>query len=137
MGLGHFLNHRVSIVRQVATGALDDYGQPVVAVTTLASDVPVGLQPKSVSEQARVSQAGAAIGKWTVFMRPRDVTEADAIVHDASACPLAAGRDLNDGRFEITGVRMEAGVAHHLAIDATFIETAESPVEPEVVADGS
>lgn len=124
MGIGRFLNHRVSIVRQVATleddePVLDDYGQPVRVASTIATNVPAGIQPKGSREVADISQAGVVPSTHTIYLLPRDISTADAIVHDASACPMTT--DLPDGTYNVTGLRDEVGAAHHIRIDAQLI----------------
>jgi hypothetical protein len=141
MSIGRFLNHRVSIVRQVAVldhgqPVLSDYGQPVVQRTAIATGVPAGLQPKRTREVALASQAGAAIGDWTIFMYPRDVTEADSILHVAATCLVPAGQDLSDTEWELTGVHNAAGVGHHLEIDGRVIATGSPPIELEPAGSG-
>lgn len=121
MGIERFLNHRVSIVRDVAVLAmgeptLDDYGQPVRTSTTLASNVPAGIQPKSTAELAAISQAGVALSTHTIYLLPRDVTTADQIVHDATACPVTV--DLPTATFQVRGVPDAVGAGHHLEVDA-------------------
>jgi hypothetical protein len=121
MGIERFLNHRVSIVRQVAVldegdPTYDDYGQPVRSASTIASGVPAGIQPKAAVELAAISQAGAAKATHTIYLLPRDVSAADQVVHDPDACPLTV--DLPAGTYQLTGVPDAAGAGHHLELDA-------------------
>jgi hypothetical protein len=90
----------------------DEYGQPVVAYTTLAT-FRGRLTPKSVREVAQLSQAGAVVGDWTLYTRPRDLREADRIRLDP-----------DDGRrFEIVGIRsINARGPHHLEADLRLVE---------------
>jgi hypothetical protein len=121
MGIERFLNHRVSIVRQVAVldagqPTYDDYGQPVRTASTLASNVAAGIQPKAAVELAAISQAGAAKATHTIYLLPRDVTTADQVVHDAGTCPVLV--DLPTTTYQVTGVPDAAGAGHHLELDA-------------------
>jgi len=124
-----FLNHRVSIARRVVTldegeVVLDDYGQPTTTETTLASTVAAGIQPKSARELAAISQAGVASSSHNIYMLPRDITTADAIVHDASECPVRT--DLPDLTFQVVAVPDAAGAGHHLEIDAQIVGSQQS-----------
>lgn len=125
MPIGSRLTHTVDIVRATATGTLDDYGQPVESEAVLAS-VKAAIQPRTQREMETVSQAGAAVTTHAIYLLPTDLTTADYISHDASACPLSA--DLPDGRFEIIGIANAAGLGHHLEVDARLIA---SPQEAE------
>lgn len=122
MSIGRFLNHRVSIVRTEAVlgdddqPTYDDYGQPVFANDTLASDIPAGIQPKSIRELAAISQAGTIDATHTIYMLPRDISTADSIVHASGACPMPV--DLPDLTFQIAAVPDAAGAGHHLEIQA-------------------
>lgn len=125
MGLGRFLVHRVSVVRRGTTlddaddPVLDEYGQPVTTERTIASGVPVSIQPKSARELADFTQAGAGVSTHTIYLYPRDLTTADVLVHDPDTCP--ARTDLSDGRYEITSVPDAAGAGRHLEVDARLV----------------
>lgn len=130
MGFDRFLNHRVSIVREVVTldgsgnPTLDSYGQPVVSAVTLASSVAAGIQPKSARERAALNQAGVAASDHTIFLRPRDVSTADTIVHDADTCPLTT--DLPTSTYQVVGLPDAAGAGHHLEVAATLVGATQS-----------
>lgn len=119
------LLHTLTIERP-AEGADDAYGQPVPTFGTYATVK--GLpQPKTIREMALVSQGGAVVGDWTVFLEMIAMRESDRIVHDPITCPMPGVRDLPYGTFQPTGVRIAAGVGHHLEVDATL--TAPIPAE--------
>jgi head-tail adaptor len=107
MGIESRYIHTLVIERATA-GAPDDYGQPVQAWATLATVAGLVL-PKSAREVALTSQGGAVVADHTIFMAPRDVTEADRV----KLSP-------DDGRiFELTGVRNF--IEHHLECDAKVV----------------
>jgi len=114
------LDHTVAIHRDRATTSDDDYGQPVTALE-VGELFPAAIQPKGVREVALISQAGAPIGDYTIYCRPRLVVAADAIVHATALCPKPDAEDLPTVRFEVTGVRNAAGRGHHLEIDARLV----------------
>lgn len=121
------LIHRLQVVRKVATldedgqAVLDEYGQPIRSDSSYTTQ---GLpQPKNVREVLRVSEAGVAIGTWTIFLLPVVISEADSIRHVAADCPVAAGADLPDMRWNVTGARDSAGLGHHLEVDARLVGT--------------
>jgi hypothetical protein len=113
------LIHTLSVVRQSDTGDVDDYNQPVTEPTTRSvSGLP---QPKRIREVTRIHESGAVIGSWTIFMSPTDLVEGDTINHVAVSCPVPAGVDLPDLRWNITGIRNAAGLGHHLEVDASVV----------------
>lgn len=120
MSFASLLDHRVYISRDVSTGADDEWGQPTTVVE-VSGPFAASIQPKRVREVALVSSAGANIGEYTIFMQPRRVSAADAIIHDESACGKPGASDYPDLRFEVTGVRNAAGRGHHLEVDARLI----------------
>lgn len=120
MPIGDRLTHIVHLVRDVDAGSDDEYGQPVT-VEEVGEDFRAAIQPKTAREIALISQAGAAIGDWTIFLLPRVVTPADKVIHESSACPVREGADLPDATFELTGVRNAAGLGHHLELDARLV----------------
>ena len=82
---------------------LDDYGQPVMGATTVAT-VRGLIQPRSAKEIALTSQAGAVIGTHVGYMRPlAGLTTADWIEHDGV-------------RFDILSMPDAAGLGHHLEL---------------------
>jgi head-tail adaptor len=132
MGIGRFLNHRVTINRAVVTFdgpdvVLDDHGQPVVTDTVIAT-VAAGIQPKSARELAQLNQAGVASSTHSIYLLPTDVSTADRIVHVASACPLTV--DLPDGTYQVIGVPDAAGAGHHLELDAQLVGATQSALAP-------
>jgi hypothetical protein len=137
MSFSSLLDHRVSIVRQVSVLALgeptyDVYNQPVTTPET-TTDIPAAIQPIGVRnasrEVAAVSNAGVAIADYTIFMHTRDISTADAVVHDPAECPKADGADLPAARFSLVGVRNPTGRGHHLSLDAKLIDTPLSGAE--------
>ena len=113
------LIHTLSVVRQVDTDDLDDYGQPITSSTTrTVTGLP---QPKRIREVAAIHQAGAPVGSWTIFVSMDDVLEADAVDHLIATCPVPDANDLPDMHWEITGVRNAAGLGHHLEVDASVV----------------
>lgn len=122
MSLQSLLTHTVTIQRFSSSGNPandDEYGQPVRTPSTLAT-VKAAIQPKSDREIALTTQAGAALSDYRIYLMPRDITTADAIVHDARDCPMRP--DLPDARFELVGVPDAAGLGHHLEVDAKLVE---------------
>jgi hypothetical protein len=116
------LIHTLSVVSEVDTGDLDDYGQPITSTLTRSvSGLP---QPKRIREVTRIHESGAVIGSWTVFLAMDTVTEADIITHTKVTCPVPDANDLPDTRWNITGVRNAAGIGHHLEVDASVVEGA-------------
>jgi len=103
------LRHTLVIKRATAGGTVDDYGQPVVAETTVAS-VKGLVQPRSAREVALASQAGAAIGTYVGYMRPlagltaRDWIEVDGV------------------RYDVLGVSDAAGIGHHLELNLRKVD---------------
>ncbi|HEY5275075.1 MAG TPA: head-tail adaptor protein [Coriobacteriia bacterium] len=97
------LIHQLVVMRMAATGSTDDYGQPIMAATTVAT-VPGLIQPRSAREVALASQAGAAIGTHVGYMRPlAGLTTRDWIEHDGQ-------------RYDIVSVPDAAGLGHHLEL---------------------
>ena len=97
------LIHSLTVRRNVPTGAVDDYGQPVMAATTFAT-VRGLIQPRSAREVALASQAGAAIGSHVGYIRPlAGLTTADWIEHGGQ-------------RYDIVSVPDAAGLGHHLEL---------------------
>lgn len=128
MSIGRMLNHRVSIVRRTGS-TLDDYGQPITTEGVIASDVAAGIQSKRIREVVLVSQQGAVVGDWTIFMGNRDITEGDTIRHTAALCPNPGGADLADADWNVTGVRPDPSGRHHLEIDARLVRTDVAIIE--------
>lgn len=108
MSFDSLLNQTL-VIERTAAGSLDDYGQPSMTWAPLLT-VPGLVRPKTVKEMALVSQEGAAIGDWTIYLEMADISEKDRV----RLSP-------DDGRiFEVTGVR-PAYNNHHLELDAMAI----------------
>lgn len=120
MSFSDRLIHTLSVVTNVETGDLDDYGQPVMStVTRTVTGLP---QPKRIREVTAIHESGATVGLWTIFMEyPDPVTEADTINHLIATCPVDDERDLPDLRWNVTGSRNPAGLGHHLEVDASVV----------------
>lgn len=119
MAIGDRLRHTLTIQR-ATDGELDEDRQPVRTWADLAT-VRGHVSPKSVREVALLTDAGAVIADHTAFLLPTDVREADRILHDASACPVAPV-DYPDSTYHVRGVRDGAGVGHHLEVDVSRVE---------------
>jgi len=97
------LIHSLVVRRNVPTGAVDDYGQPVTAETTVATVAGL-VQPRSAREVTLASQAGAAIGTHVGYLRPlAGLTTHDWIEHDGQ-------------RYDVVSVADAAGLNHHLEL---------------------
>lgn len=120
MSFAALLTHRVAIVSARETGAEDEYGRPVTIPHTVV-DVAAAIQPKTAREMAAISEAGAALGDWTIYTLPRAINAGEHIVHDSSDCPVPESADIPDARFELVGVRNAAGLGHHLELDAKLV----------------
>ncbi len=104
------LIHALIIERSTA-GVVDDYNQPSQAWTTVAT-VKGLVQPKDMDEVAQLNEAGAVISDHRIYLLPTDVKGADRIRFDP-----------DDGRrYQIVGVRDEAGIGHHLRVDARMVQ---------------
>jgi head-tail adaptor len=103
------LRHPLAIERATA-GAVDDYNQPSVSWSVLAS-VRGLVQPKSAREIVQQNDAGAVASTHTIYLPRTDVTAADRIRFDP-----------DDGRlFELDAVNDAAGQGHHLEVDARLV----------------
>jgi head-tail adaptor len=108
--------HRL-LIQRATSGAEDSYGQPSRTWSTLAT-VDGLVAVKSAREVALLSQGGAEVSDFTIFVLPTDVTAADRV----RLVPF-------DGRvFEITGIRDPAPTGHHLELDARAISPAAETV---------
>lgn len=124
MSIERFLTHRVSVVRRVAVlvddeVAVDEYNQPIVAESAIATGVAVSIQPRSAKELALLSQAGPVVSDVRIYLRPRDLSTADVLVHTAATCPVRT--DLPDARYEVTAVPDAAGAGHHTEVAARHV----------------
>lgn len=105
------------VVERPSLSTDDEYGQPARTYSTYA-EIKGLPQPKTIREVALLSQGGAVVGEWTVFLAMIALKESDRIVHDPLICPMPGVRDLPYGTFEPTGIRQAAGIGHHLEVDA-------------------
>lgn len=121
MSFASMLDHTIHVVRRAETGE-DDYGQ-AVTVDEVSGPFSAAIQPKSARDVALISQAGAAIGLYTIYCQPRLMDTSAAIVHDTDQCPKPDDRDFPNQRFQITGIRQQTGRGHHLAIDAKLVSS--------------
>ena len=95
--------HTLVVKRNAATGATDEYGQPVVAETTVAT-VKGLIQPRRAREVALASQAGVVLGTHVAYLRPLAwLTTADWIERDGI-------------RYDIVSMPDAAGLGHHLEL---------------------
>ena len=119
MSVSDRMIHRLSVER-AASGAEDDYGQPAQTWSSVGS-TPAYVVEKSAREVALLSQGGAVIGTLTIGMPiGTDVTEADRLHHDPTACSVAVN-DLADVLYELTAVRDASGAGIFLRCDAEEI----------------
>lgn len=106
MSFDDLLIHTLMIKRLAATGALDEYNQPVMAETTFAT-VNGLIQPRSSREVALNSQAGAVIGTHVGFVWPLAGLGTDCWVEAAEMPGI---------RYDVLSVPDAAGQAHHLEL---------------------
>ena len=103
------LRHQLVVKRMVATGTLDDYGQPVAVEATIAT-VPGLVQPRRAREVALASQAGAVIGEHVGYVR--------AIAGLDTDCWLEVG----GVRYDLLSMPDAGGVGHHLELDLRRVD---------------
>lgn len=115
MSFADRLIHRLTIVRETDTGAVDDYGQPIRTPADLAT-VRGLVQPKAIREVELTNNAGVVVGDHTIYLLPTDITAADRVKFADPA---------DTRRYEVTGVRDAAGIGHHLEVDARLIGSEE------------
>lgn len=102
--LAHDSGDQVREVDDAGTTTLDDYGQPVMAPTTVATVAGL-IQPRKATEVALASQAGAVIGGHVGYLRPlAGLTTADWIEYGGV-------------RYDILSMPDAAGLGHHLELD--------------------
>ena len=100
MSIGSRYLHTLTVKRNVATGALDDYGQPVTAETTVAT-VRGLVQPRRAREVALASQAGVVLGEHAGYIDPMpSLTTADWL-------------ELDGVRYDVLAIYDAGGVGHH------------------------
>ncbi len=93
-------------VREVSgtgSAATDEYGQPVVAETTVAT-VPGLVQPRRAREVELASQAGAVVADYVAYCDP--------LATITTACWVEVG----GGRYDVVSVADAAGLNHHLEL---------------------
>ncbi len=95
--------HTLVVHRNGATGAVDDYGQPVVAESTVAT-VPGLVQPRKAREVELASQAGAVVADYVAYIDP--------------LAGLLTGDWVEVGgvRYDILSIADAGGVGHHLEL---------------------
>lgn len=112
------LKHTVTI-RRATQGALDDYGQPTLTWSDLAT-VKALIQPRNQrlgggqTEELTTHGGGTSITDHNIFMRSTDLTTADEIV------ATDAGSYTGD-TFEVLLVRDAGGQGHHLEVSVRHI----------------
>lgn len=98
--LAHDAGDPVREVTGAGTATLDDYGQPVMAETTV--DTVAGLiQPRSAHEVELANQAGAVVGEHVGYIRPLATLGTD--------CWIETGGE----RYDVLSIADEAGLGHH------------------------
>lgn len=109
MSIGDRYRHTLSVRRAVASGATDDYGQPVTAETVVAS-VPGLVQPRKGREVTYTTQAGPAIADFYGYCDPLASLDTD--------CWLVV-----DGvRYDVLHVADSAGLGHHYELDLRRVD---------------
>jgi hypothetical protein len=103
LNLPHDSGDQVRELDDAGGPVLDDYGQPVMAVTTVATVAGL-IQPRSAREVAQAGEAGAAVGEHVGYLRPlAGLTTRDWI-------------EVAGARYDITSVSDAAGLGHHLEL---------------------
>jgi hypothetical protein len=103
LGTAHDGGDQVREVDGAGTATVDDYGQPVMAETTIATVAGL-VQPRRAREVELASQAGAAIGEHVGYLRPlAGLTTADWI-------------EVSGVRYDIVSMPDAAGLGHHLEL---------------------
>ena len=97
------------VIERASSGAVDDRGVPAQTWSTLAT-VAGRVEPKTVEEMTQHSQDGPVTSTHTIYMVPRDITEADRITY--------AG-----GTYQLDGIVDADGLGIVYAIDAHLVET--------------
>jgi hypothetical protein len=86
----------------------DDYGQPVMAESTVAT-VPGRIEPKSAREVALLSQAGAVVSTHTGYVRPLAGLDAGCWIESGGV------------RYDIVGMPDAAGAGHHVELELVAV----------------
>ena len=122
MSFAALLVHQLALVVPATTGLDDEYGHPEAADPTVTLLRGMA-QPRTAREVALMSQAGAEISDWVIFLEPRDIP-AGAWITDADDTGILAG----GRRFDIRGVRPhEYGSVPHLELDCRLVGSTETP----------
>lgn len=98
------LRHTLVVRRQVPTGVLDDYGQPVTIAATVATVAGL-VQPRRFRESASASQAGVVVGDHIGYLRPLAALSTDCWIEYGGA------------RYDILAMPDAAGLGHHLELE--------------------
>jgi hypothetical protein len=85
------------------TLTVDEYGQPVTTVATVAT-VKGLIQPRGAREIALASQSGAVIGSHVGYLRPLAALGTDCWI------------ELGGARYDILSMPDAAGLGHHLEL---------------------
>jgi SPP1 family predicted phage head-tail adaptor len=110
MSFDALLINDLVIKRSTPSGTFDDYGQPVMTETPVAT-VLGRLQPRSVREVMLASQAGVEVGTHVAFLRPIDLASGDWFGYDGH-------------RFDVVGIREIDGRTgpHHVEVDLRSVD---------------
>ena len=95
--------HTLVVKRNAATGTFDDYGQPVMGATTVAT-VPGLIQPRRAREVALASQEGVVLGDLAGYIAPL----AGLTTHDWV--------EMDGIRYDILSIADAGGVGHHFEL---------------------
>jgi hypothetical protein len=102
------LNAELVVYRNVASGTLDDYGQPASTAEVLVA-VRGRIRPRTAREVPLASQAGAAVSTHVGDLYP--------VAGITTACWIESG----GVRYDITGISDAAGAGHHLVLDLAAV----------------
>jgi hypothetical protein len=92
--------HTLVVKRNAATGATDEYGQPVTSETTVAAVMGL-VQPRRAREVEAASQGGAVVADFVGYCDPLPgLTTADWI-------------EVGGVRYDILSIADAGGVGHH------------------------
>lgn len=82
LSLDHDSGDAVVELDDAGTQALDDYGQPVFAPTTVGTVPGLIQEPRTAQEVALVSQGGAVVGSHVGYLRPLAALTTDCWIED-------------------------------------------------------
>lgn len=104
LGLAHDSGDQVREVDDAGSPVVDDYGQPVVAETTVAT-VPGLLQPRPGGREVQiVSQAGVVVSEHVAYIDPLATLGTDCWI------------ELTGVRYDVLRVDDAGGVGHHYEV---------------------